>query len=64
MAAGLLDMEDRVGRILPGYEADIVIVERDPLADIAALEDVLFVMSDGHVALDRLEFRPDPVRVP
>lgn len=64
VAAGLLGMGDRVGRIRPGYEADIVIVERDPLADIAALEDVLFVMSDGHVALDRLEFRSDPIRVP
>lgn len=64
-AAELLGIEDRTGRLAPGYEADLLVLDRDPLADIGAYQDVLFVMSDGAIALDRLEFRADPAgRVP
>ncbi len=46
-AAGTLGMEARVGRIAPGYEADIVFVGGDPVADIANVSDVRWVVSDG-----------------
>jgi len=49
VAAELLGWEDRVGVIAPGMYADIVAVDGDPLADIAELEDVDFVMKGGVV---------------
>jgi imidazolonepropionase-like amidohydrolase len=52
--ARLLGAEDRLGRIAPGYFADIVAVEGDPTADIAALlSGVRWVMKGGAVVVDR-----------
>jgi imidazolonepropionase-like amidohydrolase len=48
-AAELLDMSEELGRVAPGAYADLVAVESDPLADIAALKKVSFVMKDGVV---------------
>jgi imidazolonepropionase-like amidohydrolase len=59
-AAELLGIDDRVGRVAPGYEADLLVLERNPLENIGAYQDVLFVMSDGSIALDRLGFSADP----
>ena len=42
-----LKMADRVGAIAPGKLADIIAVEKDPLADITELERVRFVMKGG-----------------
>jgi imidazolonepropionase-like amidohydrolase len=47
--AKALGLGDRVGTIAPGYEADIIAVAGDPLADITALRHVRFVMRDGVV---------------
>lgn len=46
-SAKLLGWEDRVGQIAPGFYADIIAVDGDPLTDIAELEDVNFVMKGG-----------------
>jgi imidazolonepropionase-like amidohydrolase len=54
VGAELLGIDDRVGRIAAGYEADLLVLDRNPLEDIGAYQDVLFVMSDGRIALDRL----------
>jgi imidazolonepropionase-like amidohydrolase len=35
--AELLQMEDRIGRVAPGFAADLICVEGDPLEDIACL---------------------------
>ena len=52
--ASLLGVEDRLGRIAPGFLADIVAVEGDPLADVNALIDgVRWVMKDGRVVVNR-----------
>ena len=49
-AAELLDIKGEVGSIAQGKSADIIAVDRDPLADITALERVSFVMARGEVA--------------
>jgi imidazolonepropionase-like amidohydrolase len=46
-AARLLDLETEVGRIAPGYSADIIAVSGDPLQDVRALEKVDWVMVRG-----------------
>ena len=48
-AAVLLDQPKRLGAIAPGFAADIIAVEGDPLKDIKVLEQVKFVMKDGVV---------------
>jgi imidazolonepropionase-like amidohydrolase len=53
-AAELLRLERRIGQVAPGFEADLIVVERNPLDDPRTLEDVLLVVSNGRIALDRL----------
>jgi len=48
-AADLLGWSDKVGSIEPGKWADIVAVDGDPLSDVAALQQVKFVMKGGEV---------------
>jgi len=49
VASEALGWDDRIGTIAPGKLADLVAVSGDPLADIAALERVTFVMLGGRV---------------
>jgi imidazolonepropionase-like amidohydrolase len=55
-AAELLGLGDRTGRIVPGYEADLILLPANPLEDVLALQDVLLVVSNGQVALKRIPF--------
>ena len=56
VSAGLLQVEDQTGRIAAGFEADLILVPANPLLDIAALQDVLLVMSNGQLAVKRIPF--------
>jgi len=48
-AATLLDQPQRLGMIAPGFAADIVAVDGDPLRDVKLLEQIQFVMKEGVV---------------
>ena len=49
LAAESLRMEKTIGTLAPGYEADVIAVAGDPVRDIKALRDVVFVMKGGTV---------------
>ncbi|MDT5110421.1 MAG: hypothetical protein QOE20_2311, partial [Mycobacterium sp.] len=48
-SAELVEADDQLGRLAPGYLADIIAVPGDPATDIASTLDVRFVMKDGRV---------------
>ncbi|MEK6407221.1 MAG: amidohydrolase family protein [Acidobacteriota bacterium] len=54
VAAACIGVDKRTGSIKPGMEADFIALERDPLADITAIQDVIVVINNGKVAVNRL----------
>jgi imidazolonepropionase-like amidohydrolase len=57
-AAALLGKEKELGAIAPGYFADIVAVEGDPLADVnVTINNVRWVMKGGTVVADKTNTR-------
>ena len=55
-AAEMMGLADRTGRLATGFEADIIVVDGNPLQDIRQVQDVLLVISNGHLAVNRLPF--------
>lgn len=53
-SARAIGIGDEAGRIAPGYRADLLVVDGDPLRELAALRRVLLVLADGR------EHRPVP----
>lgn len=49
LAAESLGLQNQIGTIAPGYEADLIAVEGDPSKDIRALQRVVWVMKGGRV---------------
>jgi imidazolonepropionase-like amidohydrolase len=58
--AELLRLEKSVGVVEPGYEADLIAVEQNPLERVVTLQDPLLVISNGRIGLDRLDFGRAP----
>jgi imidazolonepropionase-like amidohydrolase len=54
--AQMLGREKALGQVAAGFEADLVVVERNPLEHLPTLQDPLLVISNGRVGLDRLNF--------
>lgn len=54
--AEMLRLETRIGAVRQGFEADLIVVDANPLERPRTLLDPLFVVSNGRVALDRLTF--------
>ena len=52
--AALLEMDKQLGRVTPGYLADLVAIDGDPTTNIdAAINGVRWVMKEGKVVVDR-----------
>ncbi len=49
VSAESLGLGDKIGTIAPGFEADLVAVDGDPLKDITAVRRVVFVMKAGKI---------------
>jgi len=49
LAADAIGMGDKLGALAPGFDADIIALDGDPLTDISAVRRVVFVMRGGVV---------------
>ena len=54
--AELLRLDKQIGQVRAGFEADLLVVDANPLQQPATLLDPLLVLSNGRVGLDRLTF--------
>lgn len=59
LAAELLKVSDHTGRVAEGYDADLIIIERNPLEDIRSLQDAVVIISNGRIVKNRLPFALD-----
>lgn len=59
LAAELLKVNDHTGRVAEGYDADLIIIERNPLEDIRSLQDAVVIISNGRIVKNRLPFALD-----
>ena len=57
LAAEALGLGHQIGTIAPGFEADIIALDSDPLKDITAVRRVVFVMKAGVVYKERPSLR-------
>jgi imidazolonepropionase-like amidohydrolase len=53
VSAESLQLEKEIGTIAPGMTADLIAVAGDPIQDIGALRNVVFVMKEGKVHKNR-----------
>lgn len=54
VSAASLGLGAKIGTVAPGFEADLIAIEGDPLNDITAIRRVVFVMKGGKVWVNRI----------
>jgi imidazolonepropionase-like amidohydrolase len=54
--AEMLRLDQQIGVVAAGFEADVLVVDGNPLDNVRTLLDPLLVISNGRVSLDRLTF--------
>lgn len=55
-AAKMLAIEDHTGSIVKGLDADLLILERNPLDNVGAIHDPLMVINNGKIVLNRIDY--------
>jgi len=56
-AAELLGVADRTGSVSEGMEADLILIDSNPLERMRALQDPLAIISNGYLVTSRLPFQ-------
>lgn len=56
LAAYFLQIDDHTGTVKEGLDADLLVVERDPLKELRTIRDPLLIVNNGKVVLNRLNF--------
>ncbi len=54
--AEMLRLDKQLGEVAAGFEADLLVVDANPLENVRTLLDPLLVISNGRLVLDRLTF--------
>jgi len=55
-AAEFLELNDHTGSLAEGMDADLLILELNPLENVGAVHDPLLIMNDGSIVVNRLEW--------
>lgn len=64
VGAETLGMEDVLGTVEPGKSADIIMLDNDPLQNIAALHSVSWVMKEGKIIPLHPEWQRHAINAP
>ena len=54
VSAACLGIGERTGAVKPGLEADLIVLDRDPIADLRAVENPVLVVNDGRIAVNKI----------
>ena len=52
-AAAAIGHSDTIGRIVPGYRANLTVMSRNPLEDLTATQRILMTLKDGKIVNDK-----------
>jgi imidazolonepropionase-like amidohydrolase len=58
VSAEELGVDKRTGSIRAGYEADFLVVDRNPLENIRHIGDIILVVNNGRIAVNRMNVAP------